>query len=475
MPIPRIALFALLVAIARVGASLELDCADLEDGCQGWAAAGECDNNPTFMRVSCRKSCKVCDAELEQLKAKVLAEGETVALTMSFTLKGPSGAPFSAHALLKHGQDPAAAAVMFAEHYDIRGANSVVQVAEELARQSAAATPPYVPPPELRLRTAGAHKRKADEHRKHGEYDDEAVHLMRAILRPGLEETVASSLKRLFEGAMGKLPAQRKTEAAEAAAAAAAEARRVEEAAALIQARQRAELIEADWQAFLRQASSGGMEGAASASASADGTHADAPTPIVTLPLTLSRENGGSATVELSLQPGQEASHAVYSFCGAQGLHSVDHLVQISAMLDSKLAEVGVDVVAAAERWQLDASGAVVPATLGALQRLVQDRASPTAADHLERGLARQREGAYAEAGIHFTRALRRHAADGANGLSEEQLVNARQLVVAMMRLERAHAAVTEAMQSEQWEQVRGCCRGTRRGRYLPPMSRNEP
>jgi hypothetical protein len=35
-------------------------CIDVEERCQGWAAAGECRSNPQFMRVECRKSCRSC-------------------------------------------------------------------------------------------------------------------------------------------------------------------------------------------------------------------------------------------------------------------------------------------------------------------------------------------------------------------------------------------------------------------------------
>ena len=36
------------------------DCIDENDNCKQWAAMGECDANPGYMQVSCRRSCKVC-------------------------------------------------------------------------------------------------------------------------------------------------------------------------------------------------------------------------------------------------------------------------------------------------------------------------------------------------------------------------------------------------------------------------------
>jgi len=40
----------------------EMPCTDVEEElCPGWAAKGQCTENPTYMLVNCRKSCKVCD------------------------------------------------------------------------------------------------------------------------------------------------------------------------------------------------------------------------------------------------------------------------------------------------------------------------------------------------------------------------------------------------------------------------------
>ena len=36
------------------------DCKDNNKGCHDWAAAGECDRNPGYMRVQCPMSCRIC-------------------------------------------------------------------------------------------------------------------------------------------------------------------------------------------------------------------------------------------------------------------------------------------------------------------------------------------------------------------------------------------------------------------------------
>jgi prolyl 4-hydroxylase len=35
-------------------------CEDSDDECASWAENGECENNPKFMSLKCRKSCKKC-------------------------------------------------------------------------------------------------------------------------------------------------------------------------------------------------------------------------------------------------------------------------------------------------------------------------------------------------------------------------------------------------------------------------------
>lgn len=40
-------------------------CDDTDKHCRYWAKQGECETNPTFMRVYCRRSCSVCDPSPE--------------------------------------------------------------------------------------------------------------------------------------------------------------------------------------------------------------------------------------------------------------------------------------------------------------------------------------------------------------------------------------------------------------------------
>ena len=40
-------------------------CSDDQQECRGWAEAGECEKNPDFMRVSCKRSCGMCEGFLK--------------------------------------------------------------------------------------------------------------------------------------------------------------------------------------------------------------------------------------------------------------------------------------------------------------------------------------------------------------------------------------------------------------------------
>lgn len=41
----------------------ELRCDDKEEHCALWATNGECENNETYMKKNCKKSCKVCESD----------------------------------------------------------------------------------------------------------------------------------------------------------------------------------------------------------------------------------------------------------------------------------------------------------------------------------------------------------------------------------------------------------------------------
>ena len=353
----------------------------------------------------------------EQVVAEAPETKDDVVATASFTMSS-GGESSERVCTMRRGQDAAAAAVNFAEQHQVN-VDGLIQIAQHMVGQAA----DYEPPKELRLRTAGAHKKKAEALAKEGVHDEAAEHVIRALLRPGLEESVVSQLKVQLERAMQKLVQQRQAEQKEAAEQAAAEARASDEAVALQEARARAERDEAYWGAFLaevRAGTGGEVEGAGGADGDAE--------PLVAMPLTLTRGEGAEKVpeeVHLRVLKGQDPSQQVYSFCAANNLHSAEQVSKLHGMVTSQLEQSGK------------------------LQHIAPD--TDSAAAHLSRAAKQRREGAYAEAGAAFARALNHASADE---LSEAQLQDARSGVVDMMRAERRMAPFLEAVQAGRWEEA---------------------
>ena len=344
--------------------------------------------------------------------ATTAPDADDVVLTQTITVTN-DGISQPVLLQMRRSQDAAAAVILFAESVNVRDADSGLNLAKTVNTAAASLEPPFEPPSELRLRTAGAHKKKAEELAKDGDHDLAAMHLLRALLRPGLDDEMVAQLKRQYDTAMAKLVTQRKMEAQEAQEAAAAEARRVAEAAALVEARARAERDEADWRVYMAQF------------ASAAAAEAEEAAPVLSLPISLRR--GGEATaseeLELHVRAGQDAAHAVYHFCSAQGLHSADEVTKLGSMVEQQRAARGVEL----------AGGAAADAAAA-----------------LDRGTKHRREGAHGEAGVHFARALQHPEA--ASQLSAEQMRDARDGVVAMMQADRAYAPFFDAVRAEKWE-----------------------
>ena len=49
----------------NVDNNVDINCIDEHENCKGWAKVGECEANPKYMLVSCRRSCNVCNSEYE--------------------------------------------------------------------------------------------------------------------------------------------------------------------------------------------------------------------------------------------------------------------------------------------------------------------------------------------------------------------------------------------------------------------------
>lgn len=343
-----------------------------------------------------------------------------VVLTGSIPLVAAGGEQYDAPVAVRADQDASAAAVVFAEANRLRTADPVLSVTQKIVRLVASASPPVEPPEGLRLRSAGAHKKKAEELSKGGAYDEAAAHLLRALLREGLEEPVMAELKRKFDGAMERLGNQRRLEAEEAAENALAAKRAEEEAAALQEARARAARDDADWEAYVAgQAASVASEGGAVRTA---------------LPLRLrsAGEGEGSEGAERQLRvlEGQDAAGAVFAFCSEHGLHSADEVTKLGELVGARLVEGGD-----AEHAAAVASGASTPPL-----------------EHVERGHKERKQGRVAAAGALYARALQHPEA--ASQLSDAHRREAREGVVAMMQAESRYAPLLASVREGRWEEA---------------------
>ncbi|KAK3754197.1 hypothetical protein RRG08_028162 [Elysia crispata] len=54
-----------------------IPCVDEEDNCAAWQKMGECENNPDFMEMNCRKSCKICTSETDETAEEGTDTGES--------------------------------------------------------------------------------------------------------------------------------------------------------------------------------------------------------------------------------------------------------------------------------------------------------------------------------------------------------------------------------------------------------------
>ena len=113
-------------------------------------------------------ACLHAQAEPPAAEAADAAAEDDVVARSTFTLTS-NGVSGGYECVVRRGQDAAAAAVAFAEDHKLN-VDGVIQIAQHMVEQVEATS--YEPPKELRLRTAGAHKKKAESLAKDGEHDE---------------------------------------------------------------------------------------------------------------------------------------------------------------------------------------------------------------------------------------------------------------------------------------------------------------
>lgn len=245
---------------------------------------------------------------------------------------------FGIDAALRMGEDAAASTVRLAEKLN-QGGSSIERHIDpliDLAKFIGEKAPPeFSPPSELKLRTAGAHKRRAKEHRASGDHDAEAADVLRALMRPGLDIDIINQLRTLFNAAMQSLPQQRKQEAKEEADAAKVEARTKMEEEALAEALERRARDDEDWRVIEARVFNG-LE-----------LHGDAEIPgavIAETAITVVAEGEEEEIMILQLREGYTPEEALFHFFIANRLFSPDEIRAVSDQLDWKLRSLGIEV-----------------------------------------------------------------------------------------------------------------------------------
>ena len=361
-------------------------------------------------------------------QAKIAAEdaqlGPVVA-AMQFTVT-KDNRQMARAAQVHEGEDAAVAALRFCERYSLLSAEWLQSIAKQLGEKVAADKPDYKPKEGLVLKSAGAHKKRAKEAQKDGEYDVAIVDLIRALSRKGLEDDVKAQMERSISDALRGLRSQRQAEEKEAKAAAkAAEAEKLE-AEAMAEAAARKQLDEEDWARFAND----GVGGAAAAGATEGegagegGAAAEAEDAVVAeVGLTLTNQQTKQPTQHnAKVMDGQDAHAAAVDFCLANSMHSAEQVHGVAELLKNKI----------------DASDYKAPGHLS----------MSSAAAYIKRGKESQAQGQLLAAAADFTRAY------SVAGASPAEKQEADGLARAVIQLRSVMAPFEDAFKAKEWDKA---------------------
>eukprot|EP00746_Dinoflagellata_sp_MGD_P167122 gnl/MRDRNA2_/MRDRNA2_97497_c0_seq1.p1 gnl/MRDRNA2_/MRDRNA2_97497_c0~~gnl/MRDRNA2_/MRDRNA2_97497_c0_seq1.p1 ORF type:complete len:713 (-),score=175.32 gnl/MRDRNA2_/MRDRNA2_97497_c0_seq1:92-2128(-) len=262
------------------------------------------------------------------------------------------------------GEDAARAAQRVAESYHVYEPETVLSIAK--AFRDELQDSDYKPPKELILKTGGAYSRRADEALKEKRFADSAADCLRALMRPGLDSTAEG----VFMDKLGKAETrleriyQMKVEEEQADVMKYAE----QNAEADALAKEWKTLLDEDTLIWNKVDSFTLSTGSPSSDAEVVGVDLDLTT------------NGEKDKQRCSVRQGQDASHAAFHFCAANGIHSADEVAKLDTMLKQQLAEKKYEVP--------------------------QDMKVGTAATHIEKGQSHEANFDFGAAGVEYARGL---------------------------------------------------------------------
>ena len=347
-------------------------------------------------------------AEAATMAAQDAALGAVVA-SMSFTVTNNNvQQPRAAN--VHEGEDAAIASLRFCERYALLSAEWLQSIAKQLGEKLTAEKPDYAPKEGTTLKSAGAHKKRAKEAQKDGEYDVAIVDLVRALSRKGLEDDVKDKMVRSIGDALRGLRGQRQTEVKEAAAAKKEAEAAAAEVEAMAEAAARKQLDEVDWDNL-----SGG------AVAAPEGGGSD--NVVTELQLTLTNQQTKQPTnVPAKVVEGQDAHAAALEFCLANNMQVPSQIHEIAGMLQKNIDEADYDV----------------PGHL----------MLTSAAAYIKRGKDAQKEGRIISAAADFTRAY-----SIPSGTPEEKQ-EADTLARGVIQLRSIMLPFEEAFTAKEWEKA---------------------
>jgi len=101
------------------------DCQDDHHKCFDWSRVGECDANPVYMLHSCRRSCKRCDDQAEELAAIFAAKekAKRVYTQEELAVGVDMGEPQSLEDSMFHISEKESMALIYASRKFIRDSN----------------------------------------------------------------------------------------------------------------------------------------------------------------------------------------------------------------------------------------------------------------------------------------------------------------------------------------------------------------
>lgn len=246
-------------------------------------------------------------------------EGDGRVLTLPIQLAGGVG-----EAYVEHGEDMAIGAFRFCEDYKVEDVALALEVTKKLQAKMPS---DYQIPKEFVLKTAMRYVRAAKELVKDGFYDEAGHCVLRALLRPGLDDATRAKLLPHLERAFKHLSLQRKREDKEREQAEQLEARQLIEEEAAKEAEAERERDEDDWKAFARQRI---VEEDAEVES------------LLSLKVAAGEQKEETA---LHLREGQDAAEAVVHFCAANMISGADTVTRLHTALHREAAKKGVDSV----------------------------------------------------------------------------------------------------------------------------------